>query len=622
MVISLLSLLALAAAGTLAISIPGTASSNSQSPALSVRDSFDGRKTGNLNKGCQNGPTSRQCWGEYDINTNYYKTSFYTNRTVEYWLSLEEVDCAPDGYQRKCLTANGTIPGPAITANWGDEVVVHVTNNIATNGSAIHWHGVRQLNNNAMDGVPGVTQCPIAPETSMTYKFHVDQYGTSWYHSHFSVQYSNGLYGPLIINGPTTANYDEDLGAVFITDWDHATADQHWATVSNFNITWNGSDTGLINGMNTGNCMASNSTNLDPNCISDGKKFELLFEAGKKYLLRVLNVATEDWVQFSIDNHTLTVIANDFVPIVPYQTNSVLIGMGQRYDVIVEANAPPGDYWLRSNFEQYCMPNIAGPNNITAIVRYNNDSTAMPPSSSVNGAVLGLDFCVDEQRTNLEPWVSVDLDMSKVKAGIQTQQIAPEWVDNGKYLRWSINGGTYMWVDWTNPALQGVISGNLSAIPVRDNVFLVGANSSSTTSQSNETEWTVLVIEDKTPFTGISHPIHLHGHDFLILATGYEQWTGTTYGWQLANPPRRDTAQVPSNGFMAIAWPLDNPGVWALHCHVAWHSSQGFGASVVESSAFIPGKVGGDWASILDPVCDTWNAWAPSMPYQQSDSGI
>ena len=66
----------------------------------------------------------------------------------------------------------------------------------------------------------------------------------------------------------------------------------------------------------------------------------------------------------------------------------------------------------------------------------------MPSSSSVNGAVLGLDFCVDEQRTNLEPWVTVDLDMSKVKAGIQTQQIVSEWFDNGKYLRWSINGGS------------------------------------------------------------------------------------------------------------------------------------------------------------------------------------
>jgi len=621
MTISVLSLFALAAAGTLAVSIPSTAGSNRPSSALSVRDNFPqydgGRNMGNLTKGCQNGPTSRKCWGEYDINTNYYKTIFYTNRTVEYWLNLEEIDCAPDGYRRKCLTANGTMPGPAITANWGDEVIVHVTNNIADNGTAIHWHGIRQLNNGANDGVPGVTQCPIAPGTTMTYRFHADQYGSSWWHSHFSVQYTNGLYGPLIVNGPATADYDEDLGAIFINGWDHHTADEHWARISNFGVTKNGSDTGLFNGMNTGNCTASNATKPDPHCVGDGKKFELVFEVGKKYRMRVFNVASEDWVQFSIDNHTLTVMANDFVPIVPYKTSSVRIGMGQRYDIVVEANAPPGDYWMRSGFEQYCMPNQAGPDNITAIVRYDSESTAMPTNSSVNGAIMGLDFCVDEQLTNLEPWMPVDLDMSKVKAGIQTQQIAPDFIEGGKYLRWSINSGSYMWVNWSSPSLGAVISGDVSAIPERNNVFQVQASQS-----TNETEWVVLVIEDKTPFTGISHPLHLHGHDFLILATGYEQWTGTTYGWQLTNPPRRDTAQMPANGFIAIAWPLDNPGVWALHCHVAWHASQGLGASVVESPALIPGNVKGDWTSQLDPICEAWNAWAPTAPYNQSDSGI
>lgn len=180
MVLAVFPLLALAAAATTsAASIPSIAN-----PAHSRRD------TGSLTSNCQNGPTSRQCWGEYEINTNYYDTVFHTNRTVEYWLNLEEIDCAPDGYQRKCLTANGTTPGPAITADWGDDIVVHVTNNIQTNGSSIHWHGVRLLNNAANDGTPGVTQCPLAPGTSMTYRFHADQYGTSWYHSHFSFQYS------------------------------------------------------------------------------------------------------------------------------------------------------------------------------------------------------------------------------------------------------------------------------------------------------------------------------------------------------------------------------------------------------------------------------------------------
>lgn len=51
------------------------------------------------------------------------------------------------------------------------------------------------------------------------------QYGSSWYHSHFSVQAWDGVFGGILINGPATSNYDEDLGHVFLNDWSHQTAD-------------------------------------------------------------------------------------------------------------------------------------------------------------------------------------------------------------------------------------------------------------------------------------------------------------------------------------------------------------------------------------------------------------
>jgi FtsP/CotA-like multicopper oxidase with cupredoxin domain len=91
-----------------------------------------------------------------------------------------------DGYTHQVLSFNSTIPGPAITADWGDNLVVHVTNNLQYNGTSVHWHGMRQLNSVEYDGVPGVTQRPIVPDESLTYKFQVTQYGTTWYHSHFS----------------------------------------------------------------------------------------------------------------------------------------------------------------------------------------------------------------------------------------------------------------------------------------------------------------------------------------------------------------------------------------------------------------------------------------------------
>jgi len=122
-------------------------------------------------KACENTPKSRHCWGEYSLDTNYYEVTPDTGRTAEYWLLAEEGLCAPDGYNRTCMAFNGTIPGPTIIANWGDKIKVHVTNRMVNNGTAIHWHGVRQLNSLLADGVPGVTQCPIAPGESMIYEF-------------------------------------------------------------------------------------------------------------------------------------------------------------------------------------------------------------------------------------------------------------------------------------------------------------------------------------------------------------------------------------------------------------------------------------------------------------------
>jgi FtsP/CotA-like multicopper oxidase with cupredoxin domain len=117
------------------------------------------------------------------------------------------------------MLVNGVYPGPLIRAKWGDTVIVNVKNNLQDNGTGIHWHGIRQLNSCQHDGVPGVTECPIAPGKTRQYKFLATQFGTTWYHSHWSAQYGDGVLGPLIIDGPATENYDEDLGALPLTDW-------------------------------------------------------------------------------------------------------------------------------------------------------------------------------------------------------------------------------------------------------------------------------------------------------------------------------------------------------------------------------------------------------------------
>ncbi|KAK5154553.1 hypothetical protein LTS14_006690 [Recurvomyces mirabilis] len=119
-------------------------------------------------------------WGGCDAwNTNYYETTPNTGVTRYYDWTVEKQSCAPDGVNITCLLANGQYPGPTIEANWGDWIEVKVTNNVEDEGTAIHWHGLLQKGTQYMDGVPGFSQCPIAPYSSFTYRFQADLYGTS-----------------------------------------------------------------------------------------------------------------------------------------------------------------------------------------------------------------------------------------------------------------------------------------------------------------------------------------------------------------------------------------------------------------------------------------------------------
>lgn len=159
-------------------------------------------------------------WGKLtDYGNNPYTEYPNTGVTRYYDFVVSRGTIAPDGYERDVLLVNGAYPGPLLEANWGDTIVVKVHNNITApeEGTAIHWHGFLQHETPWEDGAPGISQCPIAPRTSYTYEFIASLYGTSWYHAHYSAQYSGGVLGPIVIHGPTQAEYDVDLGPILLS---------------------------------------------------------------------------------------------------------------------------------------------------------------------------------------------------------------------------------------------------------------------------------------------------------------------------------------------------------------------------------------------------------------------
>ncbi|WP_299919576.1 multicopper oxidase family protein [uncultured Roseobacter sp.] len=125
---------------------------------------------------------------------------------------LPEGDGATD-----MLGFNGSTPGPELRVRQGETLGVRFDNQ-TSEGSSVHWHGIRL--DNAMDGVPGMTQPLVQPGESFDYSFTTPDAGTFWYHSHNRSweQVARGLYGPLIVEEVNPPRVDHDI-TVMLDDW-------------------------------------------------------------------------------------------------------------------------------------------------------------------------------------------------------------------------------------------------------------------------------------------------------------------------------------------------------------------------------------------------------------------
>lgn len=225
-----------------------------------------------------------------------------------------------------------------MSIDWGDTLQITVKNSMKDNGTGIHWHGIRQLGTNGMDGTGGLTECkpnteplmrkeaadkrnlgPLAPGQTKTYTYQCTQFGTTWYHSHYSTQYGMGTFGGLIINGPATANYDIDLGTYLVNDWYYKTSYQI-SDIADANLQTGAgpppADNILVNGTNK-------------NAAGGGAYGTVTMTQGKKYLLRIVNPSVDNMIRVSLDNHPFTVVTSDLVPIHPYSANWILVGIGK-----------------------------------------------------------------------------------------------------------------------------------------------------------------------------------------------------------------------------------------------------------------------------------------------------
>ena len=552
---------------------------------------------------CSNGALTRSCWSSgFSIATDFDQKHPNTGKVVPYTLEVTNTTCSPDGHgNQPCLLVNGQYPGPTIYANWGDTLQITVKNSMQFNGTSMHWHGLRQLNSCGSDGVNGVTECPLAPGHSKTYTFLATQFGTSWYHSHHSSQYGLGVIGAIVINGPTTSNYDVDLGPFTINDWfyeDAWNANAQTLYALGEQQPPPSADALLMNGSMTSS--------------NGGKYTQVTLTPGKKHLLRVINPSVDNFIRFSLDNHPFTVVTADFIPVVPMPgQNWVLFGPGQRYNVIFTANQTAGTYWFRAEVAGDCLS--ANNGHGRALFTYKGQ-TVTQPADTVTAPSNG---CTELVTT---PYWKQPVDNSTFLSQYQqlTVDLTQEQVttNGGNLVLWALNR-TAMNIQWDKPTLSYIMNGTTDWNAEYDVIEI-----------PNEGVWTYWLIQTLQTTEGPNaiaappppHPIHLHGHDFFVLGsgTGVFDTTTSTAGLNFANPPRRDTSTLPGGGWLALAFVSNNPGAWLMHCHIAWHISEGLGVQFLEAknSIVLPD------ATQFNAQCNAWKSYSKSMAFPQIDSGL
>ncbi|PTB64686.1 multicopper oxidase [Trichoderma citrinoviride] len=535
-------------------------------------------------------------WSNLNCSTNYYDTSPKTGVIRSYEFTVSRGVMAPDGYQRNVLLINGAFPGPLIEANWGDTIQVTLHNNLTgpEEGTALHWHGFLQQGTPWEDGAPAVTQCPVAPGKSFTYQFHASLYGTTWYHSHYSAQYAGGLFGPLVVHGPKSQDYDVDVGPVMLSDWYH---EDYFDLVERTMSTEPGasrfpSDNNLINGKMVFDC--SQVTDGTP-CTSNAGIAKFKFQRGKTHLLRLINAGAAGTQRFSIDGHKLTVIANDFVDVEPYETEVVTLGIGQRSDVLVKADGDLDAYWMRSNISRCSFTNQ--PNALAAIYYDDTDSETTPESTPWDVPDPGT--CINDDLSLTVPVMKLPLPEPDVTIDMELDQFQN---DTGHNL-WRLDGVSFRG-NFNSPTLLLSNLGNLTFEP----------------------QWSVRNTGDAKSVrvnlinrSHVPHPMHLHGFNMYILHEGWGEWDGESIV-RPSNPQRRDVFMVRAGGYVVMQFDAaSNPGVWPFHCHIAWHASAGLFTQFLTA----PDEVRRlRIPNVVAETCRQWGGWTNTNIPEQIDSGL
>jgi FtsP/CotA-like multicopper oxidase with cupredoxin domain len=419
-----------------------------------------------------------------------------------------------EGPQTAIWGYDGAVPGPTLRIRRGEELKVRLVNDLPE-PTAIHWHGLRLPN--AMDGVPHLTQEPVAPGQSFDYRFTAPDAGTFWYHAHLnsSEQLERGLYGPLVVGEPEPPDVDRDLVLV-LDDWRlDEDGSIHAASFGSFHD-------------------AAHAGRLGNRVTVNGERApQMQVRINERLRLRFINAANARVFPLRLAGTTPWVMAIDGQPAEPFSAREgrVTLGPGSRVDLFLDV--PDGGD---------SVPITVDPGNgeevtIARLVRESRDKARETP----RGAPAPLPRNPLPERIDLKSAFRLDMPL---EGGAMSALMMRRMREGHAVPGHGLDPAARIWT-MAGLASSGHHGPALFSVP-RGRVV-------------------VLAFRNDTAFP---HAMHLHGHHFRLLDNLDDGW----------KPFWLDTVLIAPRERARIAFVADNPGKWMIHCHMLEHQESGMAA--------------------------------------------
>jgi FtsP/CotA-like multicopper oxidase with cupredoxin domain len=424
------------------------------------------------------------------------------------------------------MAYDGQVPGPAIRAREGERLRIIFKNGLA-DPTTVHWHGVDVPN--AMDGVPDITQKPVAPGETFVYEFEAKPAGTRWYHTHFQEhkQMDLGLTAPLIIEppAPEPMPYDREVTLV-LDDWATGVGPALPPTPAGTAGGRGGmggmmGGGGMMSGRGMGGMMRR-STPHEPaydTMTINGKAYPatepLRLRRGERVRLRLVNASNEHTHVVRVAGHPLQVTHTDGNPLdTQVEVDAIPIAPSERYDAVLVADRP-GAWWL------HCTERGHAAAGEQMLVVYDDAGSLKPapPEIDVSGLTL---------------W----------HYGLgRGRPVLPAATGSTHTFDLTLSGGMMGSDQWT---INNKIWPKTDPLPVARG------------------DRAVIRFRNMSPE---AHPMHLHGQSFRVLAVN---------GARYAAPLVKDSVDVEAHmGSAVVELTAHNAGDWLLHCHKPMHMDGG-----------------------------------------------